>query len=270
VEEARWLPLTGTFNGRDLGGLPTVDGRTTAAGRLLRTDTLQELTSDDVQWLKTLGLRTVIDLRTPFEVEREGRGPLEDTDVGYFNFSFVPSEMMSRAGQDRAQQEKKPEVDDSPGSKPEVIVRDRSFEQRVDHYLDYLIKAPDQVAGSLAALAEPGATPAIFHCAAGKDRTGILAALLLSLGGAQPSAIVADFALTNERLPLVAGRLGRLPTYSRGVEKLPYDQLMCQPETMVQFLKALDERWGGARSWGRGAGLDDATLDRLEGLLRTD
>lgn len=267
MEETRWLPLTGTFNGRDLGGLPTVDGQTTRRRRLLRTDTLQELTEQDVAWLQQIGLRTVIDLRTPIEVEREGRGPLGDTDIGYHNFSYVPSDLISGANRAKQQQDLDTAAADT-GSKPEVIVRDRSYEQRVDHYLDYLLKAGDQVAGSMAALAEPNATPAIFHCAAGKDRTGVLAALLLSLAGVQKASIVDDFTLSNERLPLVADRLRRLPSYSRGIQTVPYDRLTCQPETMAELLTAIDDRFGGARNWGRDAGLDAATLDVLQGLLR--
>nr|MDT0665519.1 tyrosine-protein phosphatase [Micromonospora sp. DSM 115978] len=73
----RWFDLIGCDNVRDLGGLPTVDGRTTRYGHLLRSDTLQDLTAGDVSRLHDgYGLRTVVDLRAPAEAAREGRGPL--------------------------------------------------------------------------------------------------------------------------------------------------------------------------------------------------
>ena len=77
TDEPRWLPLEGAANARDLGGLPTEDGRETAAHRLLRSDNLQGLPPHDVRLLvDDVGLRTVVDLRTDVEVEMEGKGPL--------------------------------------------------------------------------------------------------------------------------------------------------------------------------------------------------
>ena len=246
----RWLPLEGAYNARDLGGLLLGDGRLTRPGVLLRTDTLQELTEADVKWLAELPLRTVVDLRTRYETDREGRGPLGDTDVAYANYSFI-SEQAIRPRDENG----------------ELIVRDRLERQRVDHYLDYLRDAPGQVAGALAALAEPGATPAIFHCAAGKDRTGVLAALLLSLAGVERDAIVADYALSSERVQRVAERLRRLGTYGEGLNDVPDERLRSDPETMRDFLIAIDDTFGGVRQWVLDAGLDEATVRRLETLL---
>jgi protein tyrosine/serine phosphatase len=246
----RWLPLEGAYNARDLGGLPLADGRLTRQGVLLRTDTLQELTDADVKWLAELPLRTVVDLRTRYETDREGRGPLGDTDVAYANYSFI-SEQAIRPRDENG----------------EIIVRDRLERQRVDHYLDYLRDAPDQVAAALAALAEPGATPAIFHCAAGKDRTGVLASLLLSLAGVEREAIVADYALSSERVQRVAERLRRLGTYGQGLDDVPDERLRSDPETMRDFLIAIDDTFGGVRQWVLDAGLDEGTVQRLEALL---
>jgi protein tyrosine/serine phosphatase len=149
----------------------------------------------------------------------------------------------------------------------EIIVRDRLERQRVDHYLDYLRDAPDQVAGALAALAEPGATPAIFHCAAGKDRTGVLACLLLTLAGVERDAIIADYALSSERVPRIAERLRRLGTYGKGLDDVPDERLRSDPETMRDLLAAIDDNFGGVRQWVRDVGLDEATVRRLETLL---
>jgi protein-tyrosine phosphatase len=247
----RWLPLEGAYNARDLGGLPLTGGGLTRQHMLLRTDTLQELTDADVKWLAELPLRTVVDLRTRYETDREGRGLLGDTDVAYANFSFISEQAIQPRDENG-----------------EIIVRDRLERQRVDHYLDYLRDAPGQVAGALAALAEPGATPAIFHCAAGKDRTGVLAALLLSLAGVEREAIVADYALSSERVSRVAERLRRLGTYGDGLNDVPDERLRSDPATMRDFLAAIDSDFGGVRQWVREAGLDEVTIRQLETLLQ--
>ena len=247
VTTDRWLPLEGTYNGRDLGGLPLPDGRTTRFGVLLRTDTLQELTESDVKWLAELPLHTVVDLRTSYETEREGRGLLGDTDVAYANYSFVSEESL------------RPKDENG-----ELIVRDRLETQRVDHYLDYLRHAPDQVIGALRTLAEPGATPAVFHCAAGKDRTGVLAALLLTLAGVDRETIVADYAMSSERITRVAERLRRLGTYGTGLSNVPDDRLKSDGETMRDLLNAIDDTFGGVRQWVLDNGLDEETVGRLE------
>src|SRR5580698_10156035 len=86
----RLLPLVGAYNFRDLGGYPTLDGRTTRWGRLYRSDTLQELTREDLARLRGIGLVSVIDLRTPNEVERTGRGVLGSEPIRYVNLSILP------------------------------------------------------------------------------------------------------------------------------------------------------------------------------------
>ena len=85
----RLIPLDGAFNFRDLGGYPAAGGRITRWGTLFRSDTLHELSSSDVDTLRSLGLTTVIDLRTPRELERTGRGPLEPEPVGYRHLSVI-------------------------------------------------------------------------------------------------------------------------------------------------------------------------------------
>ena len=82
------MKFDGLANFRDVGGLPTIDGTRIAPGRLLRSDNLQTLTDSDVQRLAELGLTDVIDLRSDYEAEREGPGPLSATDVDVHQFSL--------------------------------------------------------------------------------------------------------------------------------------------------------------------------------------
>ena len=86
-ERERLVALAGAFNFRDLGGYPAGDGRRTRWGRLFRSDTLHELTEADVGVLRSLGLATMIDLRTARELSRTGRGPLAAEPIAYRHLS---------------------------------------------------------------------------------------------------------------------------------------------------------------------------------------
>jgi protein tyrosine/serine phosphatase len=248
----RWFDLRGADNVRDLGGLPTIDGRATRYGCFLRADTLQDLTLDDVDRLTGhFGLRTVLDLRAGEEAAREGRGPLARTTVAYHNMSFLPGEWV---------------MPDDP--RFPTIVKDMDSTDRVEHYLDYLRLASDSVAAALRVLSDSASRPAVFHCAAGKDRTGVLAALVLSIVGVHADAIVADYALTNERIARVDVRLAARPSYNtRPDDPLTVDALRCRPEVMRSFLDRVDALWGGARAWARHAGVLDAELWALRTAL---
>lgn len=247
----RWVNLAGCDNVRDLGGLPTLDGSSTRLGVFLRADSLQALTQNDVIALRDdFGLRTVLDLRAKEEAAREGRGPLADEPVSYHNLSFLPGEWV---------------MPDDP--RFPAIIRDLESVDRIEHYLDYLRLAGDAVAQAVHLLAQPTAGPALFHCAAGKDRIGVLAAVVLSLVGVQPEAIVADYAQTNERIARVSARLATLPSYNRTHAPLTPDQLACRPEVMRGFLAGLEAGWGGSASWARGAGITDEELGSLRRVL---
>jgi protein tyrosine/serine phosphatase len=251
VSDTRWLPLTGAENVRDLGDLPLVKGGVTRRGVLLRGDTLQELTADDVALLRAMGLRTVIDLRTPMEADMEGRGLLAGEPIAYTNLPFIPDEMLV-PGNDRARQ---------------IVVAERRETDRVAHYLNYLKYAGDRVLEAVRIMAAPDGPPALFHCAAGKDRTGVLAAMVLDAVGVERDAVVADFALTNERLDRVAGRLRRMPTYANYTGGLSQDDMSADPQTIADVMASLDADHGGAAGWLLSAGLTPAELERLRAAL---
>jgi protein tyrosine/serine phosphatase len=251
MTDTRFLPLTGAENIRDLGGLPLKAGGFTRSGVLFRGDTLQELTPDDVALFRRLGLRTIIDLRTNLEATKEGRGPLADEPIRYVNLPFMPDELLMPSD-DRQRQ---------------LIVAERREQDRVEHYLGYLKYAGDRVVGAVKVMAEPDGPPALFHCAAGKDRTGVLAALVLDAVGVEREAIVADFALTNERLERVGARLRRMPTYANYTGALSNKDMSADPQTMTDVLAALDDRDGGAAGWLLANGLTDAELAALTAAL---
>jgi protein-tyrosine phosphatase len=251
MTDSRFLPLTGAENIRDLGGLPLNAGGHTRSGVLFRGDTLQELTPDDVKLFRKLGLRTIIDLRTNLEATKEGRGPLADEPIRYVNLPFMPDELLMPSD-DRQRQ---------------IIVAERREQDRVEHYLGYLKYAGDRVVGAVKAMADPDGPPALFHCAAGKDRTGVLAALVLDAVGVAREAIVADFALTNERLERVGARLRRMPTYANYTGALSNKDMSADPQTMIDVLATLDDRDGGAAGWLLANGLTDVELAALKDVL---
>ena len=243
------MHLEGSSNVRDLGGLPLVGGGETAYGVLYRSDTLQELTPRDADLWRERGLGLVVDLRAPTEAAVEGRGPLVDAgEVRYVNAPVLSDEAMARPDE-------------------ELIVHDRTPEQRAQRYLDYLDgDGGAALAGAVVALATAEA-PALFHCAAGKDRTGVLAALVGDVVGVEREALVEDYALTSERIDAIIARLRRLPTYTDDMSDTAREHHLAQPEVMRLLLAGLDERHGGARRWLSSRGVDGAVLDRLAARL---
>jgi rhodanese-related sulfurtransferase len=248
TDQQRILDLVGAYNFRDLGGYPTSDGRRTRWGRVFRSDTLQELTDTDLEILRSLGLATIVDLRTPTEVERDGRGLLAGEPVRYINLSVLQEE----AGET-------------------VAAPPAAQEDMGQRYLWYLETGERSLATALSLVADDTAHPLVFHCAAGKDRTGVLAALVLGCLGVVREAIVADYYETAARLDLILARLRRHPVYGPQVKDVPSSRFGVDPALINRFLDGLDERHGGARAWARSVGVGEEQLAGLEaGLLEDD
>jgi protein-tyrosine phosphatase len=244
---ARLLPLVGAYNFRDLGGYPTTDGRRTRWGRLYRSDTLHELTGQDLELLRQIGLASVIDLRTANEVERTGRGVLGSEPVRYEHFSVLPE----------------------PGGEQQAAPATR-IEDVAERYLSYLDVGKTALVESFGVITDAGSYPLVFHCQAGKDRTGVLAALVLSCLGVEPSTIVDDYVLTATRMDLILGRLRRDPQYADRFDELPPSVFVVEASTMEGFLDGLERRFGGARAWALGAGVAEERLDAMVHLLVED
>ena len=255
-----WIDLEGAVNVRDLGGLPTDDGGQTVAGRLLRADNLQELSPSDIRRLvRDIGVTTVVDLRSSAELTSEGPAPLD----------IVP-------GVRHAHHPVVPELGSATDAVAEALLlkrdQDRSrfpSDPTCGHYLGYLEDRPDQVVGAVRSIArDEGA--ALVHCAAGKDRTGVVVAVALSAVGVRRPAVIADYAATGERIGPVLARLRRSPTYADDISDEPDELQRPRPQTMAAFLEQLDARYGGAARWlaGHGFGPDDLQLLRAK-LLRS-
>lgn len=173
----RHLDWPGTFNVRDLGGLPIGAGRRTAWGAVVRADSLSRLSEAGWQALLDYGIRTVVDLRS-----EEERGEDAATRPGEIVTVHVP-------------------LDDSN--------RDRSFWKPLDetpefgtplYYRAHLMRKPRLAATAIASIARAQPGGVVFHCVGGRDRTGQIAMLLLALAGVPPEEIGADYELSRERL----------------------------------------------------------------------
>lgn len=253
-----WVDLDGAANARDLGGLPTLDGARTVSGRVLRADNLQDLTPRDIELLvRDLGLATVVDLRSAFEVDSEGPAPLDGVPgVRHAHHPIVP------------------EVGDTSDVVAAALLARREADLRrypddrwCGHYLGYLEDRPHEVIGAMRSIARsPGAV--IVHCAAGKDRTGVISALALSTAGVTPTAIVADYAATGERAEAILARLLASPTYHDDVSGSPVQAHIPRPATMEAFLAEVDRRYGGAANWLTANGLTAQDQSLLHAKLR--
>jgi protein-tyrosine phosphatase len=253
-----WVELDGAVNVRDLGGLPTVDGGLTVGGRLLRAANLQALSPRDVKLLvEDFGLTTVVDLRSAIELESEGPAPLDVVPgVRHAHHSIVP-EVGERSEVVAAVLLARREAD----------LRRYPSDHWVGHYLGYLEEHPDEVTEAVRSIARStGAV--IVHCAAGKDRTGVIVALALSVAGVTREAIVADYLATGERVEAILDRLKASPTYYDDVSKVPLASHMPRAETMAGFLTEIGTRHNGARDWLTAHGLTDEDQSLLYAKLR--
>jgi protein-tyrosine phosphatase len=235
-----WQPA-GTHNFRDLGGLRTEDGGRTRPGLLFRSDTVQELTGEDVDVLvHRVGLRLVVDLRGAAEVEREGRGLLAGSPVRHVNLPL--------------------------DSKDDRAIPDLALDTLVQHYLGYLAVSPGAIAQAFRVLAD-GGLPAVVHCAAGKDRTGVTTALVLRAVGVPADVVAEDYARSAPAVPQVLDRLRRLPSYADRIDQIPVDVHACEAETMTAFLASVDDQFGSVPGFLADAGLKPDVVERLRARL---
>jgi len=241
---SRSVALSGCFNFRDLGGYATADGRRVAWRRLFRADGLTRLDLDDGTVLCELGLATVIDLRTLGELEERGRYPQEILEVEYHHL---------------------PLTDVLPPEKDLVRYGEPAFV--TSRYRQLFSEGSASLARAVEVLAGPGALPAVFHCSAGKDRTGILAALILGFLGVPREVIVGDYALSGEAMIGLMARLeAEYPDSRQAVARYAPAVISVAPESMEHFLESLERDHGSFDELAGALGLTDA-VERLRASL---
>jgi len=254
THQPRWIELEGVVNARDVGGLPTEDGRRTRPGVLIRTANLIEITEADVaQLVEQHGVRRVVDLRTDVEVVKSGPGRMNETeDVTVHHLSLYNDNPEKAAAPDAVV----PWADERHGG---------GRDPQVSSYLKYFERRPDSIIAALRAIAEPdGAT--VVHCAAGKDRTGVIVAVALTLAGVPRAVIADDYAHTQSQIGRILDQLARNGLYDRETtapEKIP----PASADKMISVLDAIDEDHGGVPAWLARHGWTEADTDQLRSRL---
>lgn len=238
--ETRFVPLNGTMNTRDLGGLPLAGGGFTRAGVFYRSDVPMDLDDADLAELERRGLSTVIDLRQPNELERD------------------PSALHDRPGLDWHNVEVWGHIsrDEGPADEYDIVA---FYRAALDHAGPGFANAVELLAHSAGA--------ALFHCTAGKDRTGLLALLVLELAGVDTETIVADFALTHDRIGPLRERL-LADAEKNGVSREQFSRLLgATPEMIEPAIEYLHGQHGGAEAYLKRHGVTQETLDKIRTKL---
>jgi protein tyrosine/serine phosphatase len=239
--ENRHHPFECCFNFRDIGGYPTADGRIVRWRRYFRAGRQDRMTPQDVEKLAELGIRTQIDLRRPDEVRDQGQGPLADLGASYHNLPVIPeggTEHLSR------------------------LVGDTGISGR--RYLGYLEFGPDCWIRMFEIFADAQRHPILLHCTAGKDRTGVSTALLLSVLGVERAWIEADYALTNRDVERHVGFIEASGGLPEGLDRDSMIRLAGIPaQAISEFLDGLDARWGGPLGYLRSIGVGDETMEAV-------
>lgn len=226
------------LNARDLGGYPTVDGAVTRRRSLLRADDLAQLSPEGLDALADYGVETVLDLRWPEEIAAAPSPiPRRLPGVRYVSVSLLAADpaQWSALGGRCAKEEWKCAV---------------------------LERLQPQLKLALAQIAAAGPGPLLFHCVAGKDRTGVIAALLLALADVVPAAIAADYAASTGNL-----RDAYLHRYRDADPAVIIEVVRCPEQAVYNMLDYLD-RAGGVRAYLEAIGLDASGIGRLRARLR--
>ena len=233
-----WEPC---WNTRDLGGLPTSDGRQTRWRAIIRSDHLDDLTPAGRQALLDYGVSAIVDLRWPAELAPGG--PAFPGRAGEPQYHSVPLDRHDPAAD---------------ALLPVVQSRSEAYRILLDHY-------PHALAEALQAVADAPPGGVVIHCRGGVDRTAIVAAAVLRLAGVTDAAIAEDYALTIER---------RQPEYERtlaakGEAGLGFwDRQNTTGDQILATLAYVDGRYGSLQAFLRAAGLSDAAMARIRARLR--
>jgi hypothetical protein len=226
----RTVPFVELFNFRDLGGYRTTDGREVAWRRLFRSDDLGRLHGEDLARFTALNVRTVLDLRRPTEIAEDGRLP-EIPGVDYHHLHLVHPRW-ERTG--------------------EVDLTERTA-YLVARYGEMVASGGEAIGDALRFIAEAGTAPLVFHCMAGKDRTGIVAALVLELLGVDDETIAADYALSEASDAAYRARHGLPPA--------PY--VVVPPAVMIGLLAQLRRGHGSVEGYVKSLGVTHDHLSEL-------
>lgn len=239
------LEIEGGFNVRDLGGYPTRDGQVTKHGVLVRAGTLSDITDAAQARLVDYGVKNVIDLRDEWEVQTYPDASARSVVMRYRNLPFIGD----RLTQDAAW-------------KAEAEQHETMFEL----YCYWLEHCQPQIKAIVSAIIDSEPTT-LYHCYAGKDRTGIISALILGVVGVPEEVIVQDYAETTARIQhLIAAWRANAILHQEDMSRFERNVGSSAP-TMENLLRHISDQYGGATNYLRLCGITDGQLDSLKTRL---
>jgi protein-tyrosine phosphatase len=248
VQTERHLAWEGCVNVRDLGGHPTEDGGTTKFGAIVRADSVRKLSDAGWRDLVGHGVTTIVDLRMHEELEADPPAELP-VDVVHVN-------LLGDAPPDYGEHlDALTEAEPTPAAKTKAV------------YVDFLERFAPNFAAAMRSIADAPEGAVVIHCQGGKDRTGLVVALLLSLAGVPRDDVATDYAISERNL---AERQAAWEAEAESEEdRARRRQIgLCPPEAMREVLDELDRRFGAVREYLLAAGASEGELDRAMSRLR--
>lgn len=243
--DKRNLQIDGTYNIRDLGGYPIGDHVTTKSHMLIRAGNLDQLPMSSQQQLIDYGVKTVIDLRDEWEVENYPNVFAQSTVVKYLNLPLIGNHLSN----DETWKEE-----------------ERDYRFLHDFYIKYIEHCQSQISTIMKAIAE-NPTTIIFHCYAGKDRTGIIAGLLLDLAGVPRQIIAEDYAKSNQEIQHLIKQWRSYTEQNNGDMQALERDSASEPITILNMLDYIDRQYGGIRDYLMRCGLTDSQLRQIRSHL---
>lgn len=229
------LPLKGTVNTRELGGYPTIDGKVTKYHIFLRSDNLTNLTQEDNVFLKGYGITDIIDLRGATAIQSTFVSD-DNIDKDFFNFHYIP---LSNKKMEEYVKENYSSDDFNFGIGYTYLLENK---EKIKEVFDVLANSKGGV---------------LFHCAAGKDRTGVIAALILGLCNVADQDIIANYEVTGTYI----SKSKFMETYSKNVQKS--DSLF-----MTTFIDNLTKNYSYYESYLLQCGISKENLKIIKNKLR--
>lgn len=248
----------GSFNFRDLGGWRTSDDRTVRWGRLFRADSVHLMTDADVLRARDqLRIQTVVDLRNDDEIAIGGVGALAAAAALRHH-----APLSSRRGLNPI---------DAAAAAANITVADRSPDTMANGYLLTLERSADLIVDVVDRFSNADALPGVFFCAAGKDRTGVMSAVILGAIGVTDEDIIEDYVLTADSIEAIIGRFAATPGSPDLYRDYPARHFAPYKETMEHVIAGVTEQWGSFADYLIDNGLSRASLDGLsEALLERE
>jgi protein-tyrosine phosphatase len=244
----RHLRFNSVMNFRDIGGYRGARGKSVIWRRVFRSGEFRDITRDDLDRLtKELGVTTVIDLRSEFELKKNGKGLLDGCDIKYCNIAF-----MSDGGDPNANAKRYEKLTNM-GDFYLELMRQKEFGTRVVEALQMI--------------AEPSNHPLVFHCAVGKDRTGILTAMLLKLLGVREADIVEDYTLSEPYMDELLARIKANPKDGEEVPDIPDYFWKASAESMKKLLTTLKKEYGSVEKYLLEMGMPSDLSAQLKRIL---